>query len=228
MLDAQKESSSHSLSFSVYQKPTHTDLYLQFDSDQPLQHKLGVILTLYLCCDTICSSEQAKLQETDRLKGALSVSSYTKSACVTTRRPKPLTGPQVPSTTKVKGSITLPYMGHVTDAVACTIHIATVTVHVRPFNTTRSHVVNPKDKILKEERSRVVYNIQWSDCDATYIGDTERSLRKRVLEHHRTSSPMANTSKDTDIPSLNKMSPYYAKCRTGSARGWLVIHIARG
>ena len=32
-----------SLKFEVYRKKTHTDQYLQYDSHQPLQHKLGVV-----------------------------------------------------------------------------------------------------------------------------------------------------------------------------------------
>ena len=35
-----------SLKFAVYQKATHTDYYLQYNSHQPLQHKLGMILKL--------------------------------------------------------------------------------------------------------------------------------------------------------------------------------------
>ena len=47
MLDAkiQKDLSGR-LNFTVYRKLTHIDQYLQF-SNQPLQHKLGVIRTLY-------------------------------------------------------------------------------------------------------------------------------------------------------------------------------------
>ena len=46
------------LSFSVYRKKTHTDQYLQFDSNQPLQHKLGVIRTLNHRCKTICTTQE--------------------------------------------------------------------------------------------------------------------------------------------------------------------------
>ena len=70
MLDAKiRRDNSGSLSFTVYRKPTHTDQYLQFSSNQPLQHKLGVIRTLYHRCNTICSSEEAKSEEIEHLKG---------------------------------------------------------------------------------------------------------------------------------------------------------------
>ena len=72
MLDAKTtRENDGSLSFTVYRKPTHTDHYLQFSSHQPLQHKLGVIRTLKHRCDTICSTEEAKLQEIQHLQKVL-------------------------------------------------------------------------------------------------------------------------------------------------------------
>ena len=74
MLDAKTtRDTAGRLSFTVYRKPTHTDQYLQFASNQPLNHKLGVIRTLRHRCDVICSTEEAKLQELEHLKKVLSV-----------------------------------------------------------------------------------------------------------------------------------------------------------
>ena len=41
----------------VYRKATHTDQYLNFSSHHLLNHKLGVICTLYDCCDNIVTEE---------------------------------------------------------------------------------------------------------------------------------------------------------------------------
>ena len=49
--------SDGSLKFSVYRKPTHTDQYLQFQSHQPMEHK---IRTLTHRADTIISDPQVK------------------------------------------------------------------------------------------------------------------------------------------------------------------------
>ena len=47
-----------SLSTSVYRKPTHTDLYLQWESHHPLSSKYSVIRTLQSRANTICSNAQ--------------------------------------------------------------------------------------------------------------------------------------------------------------------------
>ena len=48
---------------SVYRKPTHTDQYLRFDSHHPLEHKLGVIRTLYHRADNVPTDSVAKFRE---------------------------------------------------------------------------------------------------------------------------------------------------------------------
>ena len=45
------------LSSSVYRKPTHTDHYLQFESNHPLIHKLGVIRTLNYRANTVINED---------------------------------------------------------------------------------------------------------------------------------------------------------------------------
>ena len=187
-----KRSPSGRLSFSVYRKSTHTDQYLQYNSNQPLQHKLGVVRTLSHRCKTICSNEEEIKKETDHIKKVLSISGYTKSAWVTANKPKSPTVPQDPNKTRPKGSITLPYVGNTSDAIARTMRKAGITVHLKPFNTLRSHLVHPKDKVPLEDRAGLVYHIKCGDCSASYVGETERKLQKRIKEHHRTTSPVGH------------------------------------
>ena len=65
-----------SLSTSVYRKPTHTDLYLQWDSYHTLTSKYGVIGTLQHRAQTICSNPQLLLKEEQHLKSALMKCKY--------------------------------------------------------------------------------------------------------------------------------------------------------
>ena len=46
-------------------------------------------------------------------------------------------------------------------------------------------LVWPKDKVDKRKVVGPVYHITCDDCDATYEGETERSLKTRFLQHLR-------------------------------------------
>jgi hypothetical protein len=49
-------------------------------------------------------------------------------------------------------------------------------------------LVPPKDKILREQKSGVVYHIPGGDCSGAYVGETEHALKTRLMEHKRPSS----------------------------------------
>ena len=71
--------------------------------------------------------------------------------------------------------------------------------YVKPYNTIRQLLVKPKDKVLKERVVGPVYNIECKDCNATYIGETERSLKARFQEHNRRSSETSEVSRHIHI-----------------------------
>ena len=78
------------------------------------------------------------------------------------------------------------------DAVARVLRKAGIAVHMKPFNTICSRLVHPKDKVLKEEKSGVVYHIACGECESFYVSETERSLKKRLTEHKRSSSSVGH------------------------------------
>ena len=65
-----------SLKSTVFRKPTHTDLYLQWDSHHTLPSKYSVIGTLLHRAKTICSDPHLLKQEEDHLYKALSTCKY--------------------------------------------------------------------------------------------------------------------------------------------------------
>ena len=65
-----------SLSTTVYRKPTHTDLYLQWDSHHTIPCKYSVIGTLHHRAQTICSNPRLLQQEEDNLHRALTKCKY--------------------------------------------------------------------------------------------------------------------------------------------------------
>ncbi len=104
-----------------------------------------------------------------------------------------------------------------TDAITRIMRKVGVTVHIRPFNTLRSKLFHPKDKVDKSDRTGVVYHIKCPCCDSNYVGETERNIRQRMKEHHRSSSPVGhhmdfnkhNFSNDSDVSILHQESGWF-------------------
>ena len=69
-------------------------------------------------------------------------------------------------------------------------------------NTLRQLLVKPKDPVDKENVVGPVYKIKCEECEATYVGETERSLKSRFNEHRRPNSSTSKVAKHirTDQP----------------------------
>ncbi len=180
------------LKFKVYRKNTHTDHYLQFDSHQPLEHKLGVIRTLTHRAKSVVSEEEDLSDELDHLRTVLSVSGYTKWSWQAPSSNKRKPQPSREKKQKPKGHVTLPYIQGVTEALCRKIRKAGVAAHTRPHDTLRRRLVRPKDSEEAQKKCGVVYHLSCAQCDSQYIGETERSLHKRLQEHRRESSPVGH------------------------------------
>ena len=75
-----KPEADGSLSITVYRKPTHSDQYLQWDSQHHLSAKFSVIKTLSHRASTACSKPKLLQQEKDHLRKALTKCKYPKWA----------------------------------------------------------------------------------------------------------------------------------------------------
>ena len=53
----------------------------------------------------------------------------------------------------------------------------------RPQKTWRSMLMQVKQKTPMEKKRNVVYEVPCRDCQLTYIGETKRTLKKRMTEH---------------------------------------------
>ena len=71
--------------------------------------------------------------------------------------------------------------------------------YFKSTNTLRQLLVKPKDPVSKANVVEPVYKIKSEECEATYIGKTERSLKSRFNEHRRPSSTTSEVSKHIHI-----------------------------
>ncbi|KAI8511634.1 hypothetical protein Bbelb_107340 [Branchiostoma belcheri] len=195
-----------SLQIRIYRKPTHTDQYLNFDSNHPLDHKLGVIRTLFHRANTIVSDPQDLETEKSHLTQALKTCGYpqwaiNKATCPKPPNTKPSAG------TKSKGLVVLPYIKDLSEALRRIFISHGIATCFKPTTTLRHILVAPKDKTPQEKKCGVIYHIPCQGknnrgpCQETYIGETERSLKARFQEHTRPSSASSEVSQHIHVES---------------------------
>ena len=74
-----------------------------------------------------------------------------------------------------------------------------IRVHFKGSNTLRTHLVNPKDKDPKTQKSGIIYHYKCPhiNCPDAYTGESGRAHGERVKEHLKTPSPIFHHSSTT-------------------------------
>ena len=83
----------------------------------------------------------------------------------------------------LKTKTTLPYIRGTFETIARILQPYNLRVAHKPITTLRRLLTNVKDKDKPDDRQGVVYKIKCCDCQASYIGETDRNLSTRLTEH---------------------------------------------
>lgn len=174
-----------SLSTTVFRKKTHTDRYLDFDSHHPLAHKIAVTRTLLTRADRICTSITDRDAEKRHVSQALSNNGYPMGLVRKNWQAvsRPIPAPDHPSAPKA--TVVIPYVRHVSECIRRILAPLEIRTSFRPHHTLRHALVNLKDRIPLQQRAAVVYRIPCGTCSKVYVGQTGRTLDKRLKEHKR-------------------------------------------
>ena len=181
----------------VYRKKTHTDQYLNFHSQHPLHHKLGVVRTIMDRMENVVTEEADKREEELRIRNALADCGYPKWALDRVKQ-QMRDKPQQPKTTKKtnetpsRGMVVIPYVEGVAEKLKRAFRKHNVSTAMRPTNTLKSILVHPKDKKDITEISDAVYDIPCRTCDMSYIGETGRLFGTRLKEHQKDSEKISD------------------------------------
>ena len=79
--------------------------------------------------------------------------------------------------------VVLPYIGQVSEQIAKAMKTHGIATAMKPHCKIRNIVVHPKDKLSKENQTGLIYQVPCTNCKQVYIGETARSLGKRISEH---------------------------------------------
>jgi len=94
-------------------------------------------------------------------------------AAVTNRNPTPVT------------TVTIPYIKGTSETISRILEPYNIRVAHKPTTTLRHLLTKVKDRDEPNNRQGAVYKIKFSDCQASYIGETGRNLNTRLTEHKR-------------------------------------------
>ena len=183
-LDCLVSHDNNELHTTVYRKPTHTDRLLDESSYNPTSHNATTIKTLTrrakLVCDTTDSlSDENKYLDRVFYKNNYNADFVRGNTHRTTETTETNKNPTFVTTA------TIPYIKGTSETIARILQPYDIRVAHKPITTLRHLLTNVKDRDEPNNRQGAVYKIKCSDCQASYIGETGRSLDTRLTEHKR-------------------------------------------
>jgi len=186
-----------SLKLLIFRKKTHTDQYLNFQSQHPLHQKLGVIRTLMDRMENVVTEEEDKREEEVKIRKALMECGYPKWSLDRVKQQMKDRQPRTKQKKKdndipSRGMVVIPYVEGIAEKVQRTFKKYNISTAMRPTNTLKNLLVHPKDKKDIEQKSEVVYDIPCKGCDKSYIGETGRQFGIRLKEHQKDTEKIAD------------------------------------
>ena len=183
-----------SFTIGVYRKPTHTDLYLPWDSAHDIAAKYSVINTLTHRAHTICSTPELGEQELQHLEEVLGACKYPRWAIQKIfHKHQSKEKKKTPrSTHHTKCHIVVPYVEGMGESLKKICRRHGVDMHFKGGRTLKNILVSPKDEDKVTNKNCVIYSYSCGsiDCGEEYIGESGRSFGERYKEHLKAPSPI--------------------------------------
>ena len=184
-------------SIGVYRKPTHTDLFLPWDSNHNLSSKYSVIKTLTHRAHTICSTPKLLEKELNHLEEVLGHCKYPKWAIRKVfkeqhRKEKKLTPRRSTTKPRNRSHIVIPYVPGICESIKNIGKKHGVAVYFKGGRTLKNILVSPKDKDEMVNKNSVIYSYCCGeiDCNEEYVGESVRTFGERFKEHLKNPSPI--------------------------------------
>ena len=179
----------------VYRKPTHTDQYLHYSSHHQTSCKESVVSFLFNKAYFIITNKDDLHKENARIKQVLKENGYRESIInkifrrITNNHSSPQSQQLTQATDiqeeEIRKSINLPYVEDTSEKLQCILRSHKIRSTLYTEMTLRKLLCKPKDRVATEDKNNIVYEIDCSNCQAAYFGETKRSLKSRSDEHKR-------------------------------------------
>ena len=175
----------NSLITSVYRKPTHKNLYLQWDSHYHLAAKVSVINTLKYRAKTVCSNNQLPKEQEGHLRQALKRCKYPVWALNrdNIKQKKPTVPTKIPATSGIaqlsETTSNTSGKGN-SESYKKICRKYGIEMHFRGGSTIKDLLVHPRDRETILQKSGVIYRYKCGRVDYAeeYLGESGRTFKK--------------------------------------------------
>jgi hypothetical protein len=184
----------------IYRKPTNTNLYLLYESNQCREYKLSLIRTLVIRILLICSNDILKNDEIKLMKNTLIMNGYPqhlikrgiREAEIITKKRKSQKQQLNNAQQKKKVYFLLSYYGSESIILAqrikrlCKKLLPLIEINVcfrKTFTIKNIFLPIQKGPDELKKNKKLVYKIPCLNCDKCYIGETKREKEIRMKEH---------------------------------------------
>ena len=187
-----------SLKFSVYRKPTHSGSYLHFFSYHPLRVKKSVVSSMFLRAYRVCDNEfiDSEISYIFDSFGKLGYPRYFLKQAHSMARKKyfePVEPRANPNENDRNKMLIVPFNASL-DRKRTLLKKAGVDIVFNYPNTLRKCLVKNNTRVIPLDAAPGIYEIPCGACPKKYIGETGRTLAKRLTEHKRD----VNTGKESN------------------------------
>lgn len=185
-LDLTIEKINNKLDFSIFHKPTHTDLTIHNSSHHPLQHKLAAYHCYIHRLINIPMNPTNFTKELNIIKQIAFNNGYNPSMIDTLLNKKQyshtlsLIYPKTVDNNKHFNTLT--FNNKFTNDIHKYLKKLDLNIAFRTNNNLGKFIKNNKSKTDKDQKSGV-YKLLCGSCDKIYIGQTGRNFNKRIKEH---------------------------------------------
>ena len=207
-----RDNTTNKYTTTIYRKPTNTNLYLLYDSNQCRKYKLGLIRTLVIRILLICSTPTYKNNELSLMKLTLKMNGYPEhlirrgireGEVIVKKILNKSLNQQQNSPNKKNIFFTLTYYGIESTILAqrirriCLQYLPLYNVNIAFKKTyTLKSIFLPIQKGQDKTKinKKLIYKIPCINCNKSYIGETNREKSTRMKEHEKDIRKLSNTS----------------------------------
>jgi hypothetical protein len=165
-LDVEVRRTENGIQTSVYRKPTHSGIYMEYNSEHTYAQKMSVTRSLAQRAFTHCSSEEIREKEISHIKRDLVMNGYPlEKIDAELSKVKSVIDNPKEATQSQQVTIAIPYMEGLSQHISRILKIADIRTTMKPGANIKNIMCKLKDETSIENTSNCVYNIGCKDCD---------------------------------------------------------------